>query len=104
MPIFRNKRQQDYRKTWQNVLNSIELSVQKLECDMEEASKTTRGYYDKWCEPTEDIIDELNIALITLGEPNWDDLDDSNKIEQLKCRIDNLYIDYCHTYYRVGSA
>lgn len=104
MPIFRNKRQQDYRKSWRNVLNSIELSVQKLECEIEAASKTTRVYYDKWCEPTEDIIDELNIALFTLGEPNWDDWDDSSKMEQLKSRIDELYVDYYHTYYRVGSA
>ncbi len=104
MPIFQNKSQQYHRKTWRNVLNSIELSVQKLECEIKAASKATRGYYDKWCEPTEDIIDELNIALITLGEPYWDNLDDSNKIEQLKSRIDNLYLDYYHTYCRVGSA
>jgi len=85
-------------EAWETYLAALEMSLDKLEEDIEEAKRIAGVCTNEWCEAIEHVIDDLNNALFSISEPRWSDVDHSKRIKTLKRRIYDIYVNYKGVY------
>lgn len=89
MDIFENDRQ-ELLDSWRSYLKSIELFINKVESEINEATRAgiCTG---KMCENAENLINELERFLQTFGQYPWRNEDDDSYIVKLRQLLSDLY-------------
>ncbi len=90
-------------EAWRTYLDSLQIAMDKLDKDINEAEETAGIYTDEWYKATEYVIDELADSLFAISEPCWANSEDTKKLKKLKKRVYVLYADYKGVY-KAASA
>jgi hypothetical protein len=94
MALIKESFEKETLEAWRIYTAALESSLEKLEQDIEEASKMADTCTGEWCAATEHVIDELGNALFSISEPRWAEESDSKKIKTLKRRLHDIYARY----------
>jgi len=81
-------------QSWQQLIKSMEESLDLLEKGLDEASEMRHICTDEWCVATEHVLDELSNDLFSISEPRWASEADSKKLKTLKRKVHDLYGKY----------
>lgn len=81
-------------QSWQQLVKSMEESLDLLEKGIDEASEMRHICTDEWCVATEHVLDELSNSLFSISEPRWASEEDGKKLRALKRRVHDLYAKY----------
>ena len=103
MSMPKNEVLEDMVETWRSFVGSLELSLEKLEQDIENATKMAGSCTGEKCRMTENLIDDLAHQLFSIHEPRGSSTQDMEKIKALKRRVHDLYANY-KTVYKGVSA
>jgi hypothetical protein len=101
---FQNNIREGVVENWRMFLKNMELSLDRLEKGIEEASEVAGVCTAEWCEATEYVIDDLSNQLFSISEPRWSSEEDSRKLKALKRRVHDLYADYKEVYEKAAST
>jgi len=91
---FQMQVQSNVLRGWQQLVNSIEESLDLLEKGIDEAEEMRHICTDEWCVATEHVLDELGNSLFSISEPRWASEEDGRKLKALKRRVHDLYGKY----------
>lgn len=91
---FQTQVQSHVLQSWQQLVKSMEESLDLLEKGIEEASEMRHICTDEWCVATEHVLDELSNSLFSISEPRWASEEDGRKLKALKRRVHDLYGKY----------
>jgi hypothetical protein len=80
--------------SWQQLVGSLEESLDLLQKGLDEASEMRHICTDEWCVATEHVLDELSNSLFSISEPRWASEEDGKKLRALKRRVHDLYGKY----------
>jgi hypothetical protein len=79
--------------SWNTFSDSFEDSLRRLEEMADDVSDLRQVCRDEWCEATECLLGEANIAAFAISEPQWVSKKDSKRLRDVKKRIHDLYVD-----------
>jgi len=91
---FQMQVQGNVLQSWQQLVKSMEESLDMLEKGIDEASEMRHICTDEWCVATEHVLDELSNSLFSISEPRWASEEDGKKLRALKRRVHDLYAKY----------
>jgi hypothetical protein len=91
---FQMQVQSNVLQSWQQLVKSMEESLDMLEKGIDEASEMRHICTDEWCVATEHVLDELSNSLFSISEPRWASEADGKKLRALKRRVHDLYAKY----------
>jgi hypothetical protein len=91
---FHTQVQSTVLESWQQLVGSMEESLNLLEKGLDEASEMRQICTDEWCVATEHVLDELSNGLFSISEPRWASEEDAKKLRALKRRVHDLYAKY----------
>ena len=80
----------DHKKFMQN----LELSLNELDKDIDEAQEIDSICTNEWCVAIERDIDDLHNSVYMISEPRFSPSDYSEKIRELRDRLHDLYAKY----------
>jgi len=86
--------QNSVMESWQQLVASMEESLNVLEKGIDEAVEMRNICTDEWCVATEHVLDELSNGLFSISEPRWTAEEDSKRLKALKRRVHDLYAKY----------
>jgi hypothetical protein len=86
--------QENIVQSWREFLNNLEMSLNMLEKEIDDAAQMQSMCTSEWCEATEHVIDELGNSLFSISEPRWASEEDSLKVRRLRRRLHELYAEY----------
>ena len=89
--------QENIIRTWRDFASNLEIMLNMLEKEIDEAAQMSSICTSEWCEATEHVIDELSNRLFSVNKPLWCSEEDSKKIKRLKHKIYDLYAKYKST-------
>lgn len=84
-------------QNWRQFVNNLEMSLDLVEKQLNEAAEMTEICTSEWCQATEHVLDELGNFLFSISEPRGASEEDSQKLKQLKRRLHDLYAQYKST-------
>ena len=91
---FQMQVQSNVLQSWQQLVKSMEESLDLLEKGIDEAQEMRHVCTDEWCVATEHVLDELSNSLFSISEPRWASEEDGKKLRALKRRVHDLYAKY----------
>jgi DnaJ-domain-containing protein 1 len=91
---FHMQVQSNVLESWQQLVRSMEESLNLLEKGLDEASAMRQICTDEWCVATEHVLDELSNGLFSISEPRWASEEDAKKLRALKRKVHDLYGKY----------
>ena len=83
-----------FLKTHRDFIANLWESLNIIEKDINEAKEMQTICTDEWCQATESYLDELAKLVYSISEPRWLTQEDSNKVQELRGRVHNLYAKY----------
>jgi len=89
--------QENIIQTWRDFVSNMEIQLNMLEKEIDEAAQMSSICTPEWCKATEHVIDELSNRLFSVNKPLWCSEEDSKKIKRLKHKIYDLYAKYKST-------
>jgi hypothetical protein len=91
---FQTQVQENVLESWQQLIGSMEESIDLLEKGIDEAAEMRHICTDEWCVATEHVLDELSNGLFSISEPRWVSEQDSKRLRALKRKVHDLYAKY----------
>ncbi len=77
----------DMTEAWRNYVRQVESFLSKIEKEIQEATREGTQLTEEWLRYVEEVMDEINNCIFSIGEPKWADSEDAALIRDLKKRI-----------------
>ena len=103
MSIPKDEIRSEMEAAWNNYLNALTTSIDKLGTDITETAEMADQCTREWCTATEHYLDDITNAVFSISEPRWSDPEISTKIQKLRRRVHDLYADYRQVYRTISQ-
>ncbi len=74
-------------EAWRNYVRQVESLVEQIEKELQKALHEGGQFTEEWLRYVDEVMDEINNCIFSIGEPKWADSKDAAQIKDLKRRI-----------------
>ena len=87
MGFINEEMYKDMTEAWRCYIRQVESSLRTLEKEIQQATQDGGQLTQEWIQHVDQVMDELNNSIFSIGEPKWADSEDAELIKNLKIRI-----------------